>query len=646
MSRFASTDQDLIRKLTEIILANLSNENFGVSELAKETGMNYFSLNRKLRSIVKKTTSQFINEIRLQRAKEILEQEDITAAEVGYRVGYSSPAYFSRCFNEHFGYPPGEIKKRGISEQKEIQDQSSLTSQTDDEVMKDLDDQPQYKVKFRRKGVILVASTILFLTILSIFYFFPLINSSKPPLYPPDKSIAILPFKNLSKEAENQYFAEGVTESILNNLMYIEKIKVISLITTEIDQPERHNASEISKRAGANYILSGSVQYNKGRFRILVQLTDAKNNFQIWSDNMEDDMTDIFKVQSDIAKKIANKLQSVLSQKEIKLISKIPTKNTKANLSYLKGRYFLNRREIENSVECFQQAIAADPNFAEAYAGLGEAFFQGTKVKLFPRDEGYKKSKEYIKQALELDNNLVDAYATLGALLCFNEWKWEAAREEYQKAILLNPNCAAAHQNYGELLLILREFKDARAHLTLAKELEPLSSLILNLSAQCFVNEGKFPEALEECRQTTELNPGFLGTPWLSFNIYRRTGEELKAIDTIEKALSILEWDKKYAVQVKEVYLRSGMTGLFNLLVKYESENLETGILGLAKLYIWLGDKNKALEYMEKAMAMEKRYPGLPGINCDIDFEKLRDEPRFQALLKKMGLSAYQTIRN
>ena len=646
MSRFAITDQDLIRKLTEIILANLSNENFGVSELAKETGMNYFSLNRKLRSIVKKTTSQFINEVRLQRAKEILEQEDITAAEVGYRVGYSSPAYFSRCFNEYFGYPPGEIKKRGVSELEEIQGQSSLKSKTEDKVMKDLDDQPQYKVKFRRKGIILVAITTLFLTILSIFYFFPLINSSKPPLYPPDKSIAILPFKNLSKEADYLYFAEGVTESVLNNLMYIEKIKVISLITTEIDQPESHNASEIIKRTGANYILSGSAQYNNGRFRIMVQLTDARNKVQIGFDPMEGEMTDIFKVQSDIAKKIANKLQSVLSQKEIKLISKIPTKNTKAWTSYLKGRYFLNRREIGNSVECFQQAIAADPNFAEAYAGLGEAFFQGTKVKIFPRDEGYSKSKDYIKQALELDSNLVDAYATLGALLCFDEWKWEAAREEYQKAILLNPNCAAAHQNYGELLLILREFKDARAHLTLAKELEPISSLILNLSAHCFVNEGKFPEALEECRQITELNPGFLGAPWLSFNIYIRTGEELKAIDTIEKALSILEWDKKYAVQVKGVYQRSGMTGLYNLLVEYESENLESGIMGLAKLYIWLGDKNKALGYLEKAMAMEKRYPGLPGINCDMDFEKLRDEPRFQALLKKMGLSAYQTIRN
>lgn len=287
--------------------------------------------------------------------------------------------------------------------------------------------------------------------------------------------------------------------NILNNLMYIDKLKVISLISAEIDGPGNQSSSDIVKRTEANYILSGSIQYDSGKFLILVQLTEAKKNLQIWSGKMEGEMSDIFKVQSDIARRIASELSAVLSQKEIKQINRIPTRSMEAYSYFLKGHYFLNRRNNNESIEYFNKAIATDPYYAEAYAGLGDAIFLFTKGMWSPRPKGYMEAKKQIIRALELDNNLAEARATLGALLAFGEWKWEEAKIELDEAIRLNPNCLTAHQYYGELLLILRQFKEARIHLNIASGLEPTSSIILILSAGCYTSEGKFPEALEDC---------------------------------------------------------------------------------------------------------------------------------------------------
>jgi len=645
-------DKEFIRKLTEITLANLENEAFGGKELSAEADVRVSIINKRLQFISHKTINQFIREVRLDRAMEMLRQGSVTASEVAFKVGFSSPAYFSTCFSEYFGFPPSEVKKREFSKPEENASEKISDAVEGKQELKPfrpklveptlpVKKRPLYRI-YRYAAAVMVLIAVWF-----AFYYWPFEkntgNSSSGPMSNSDYSIAVLPFKNLSKEGDYMYFADGVTGSILNNLMYIDKLKVISLISAEIDGPGNQSTSDIVKKTEANYILSGSIQYDSGRFLILVQLTKAKNNLQIWSDKMEGEMSDIFKVQSDIAKKIANELQTVLSQKEIKQINRIPTMNMEAYSYYLKGRYFLNRRENkETSLEYFKKAIATDPYYAEAYAGLGDAIFILTAGKFFPRPKGYIEAKKQILRALELDNNLAEAHATLGALLAFGEWKWEEAGNELQEAIRLNPNCITAHQYYGEMLLILRQFKEARTHLNLASELEPTSSLILILSARCYSAEGKFPEALEDCRKVIELTPQFWDAYFYNFYIYRRSGEELKAVDAIEQALSVLEADKKYAVKVKEVYRQSGMTGLYNMLIVYESEDIEFGILGLARCYCFLGKKDKALECLEKAMAMEKRYPDLPRINCDIDFEELRNEPRFQALLKKMGLSAYQ----
>jgi TolB-like protein/AraC-like DNA-binding protein len=646
-------DKEFIRKLTEITLANLENEAFSGKEISREVGVSVTFLNKRLHFVLQKTISQFIREVRLQRAMELLHEEILTAAEVSLKVGFGSPAYFSTCFSEYFGYPPGEVKKREFGKPEEdvggkVSDAAEGTQETKPFEPTLVESSLPVKKGLPYRIYRYAAAVVIIIVVGFAFYYWLFKkntgNNSSGRISKNDYSIAVLPFKNLNKEDVYQYFAEGITGSILNNLMYIDKLKVISLISAEIFGPGNQSTSDIVKKTEANYILSGSIQYDSGRFLILVQLTEAKNNLQIWSDKIEGEMSGIFKVQSDIAKKIAIELQTVLTQKEIKQINRIPTMNMEAYSYYLKGRYFLNRRENkETSLEYFKKAIATDPYYAEAYAGLGDAFFIGTKGMFFPRPEGYIEAKKQILRALELDNKLAEAHATLGAILAFGEWKWAEAENELQEAIRLNPNCITAHQYYGEMLLILRRFIEARTHLNLASELEPTSSLILILSARCYAAEGKFPEALEDCRKVIELTPQFWDAYFYNFYIYRRIGEELKAVDAIEQALSVLEVDKKYAVKVKEVYRKSGMTGLYNMLIVYESEDLEFGILGLARTYYWLGEKEKTLDCLEKAMAMEAKYPDLPRINCDIDFEELRNDPRFQALLKKMGLSAYQS---
>ncbi|MEI7831293.1 MAG: helix-turn-helix domain-containing protein [Prolixibacteraceae bacterium] len=647
MSRFAATDQDLIQKLTEIILANLSNENFGVSELAKGTGMNYFSLNRKLRSIVKKTTSQFINEIRLQRAKEILEQEDITAAEVGYRVGYSSPAYFSRCFNEHFGYPPGEIKKRGVIEPKAKGTERSYTSKKEEEITENEQEiQQPFLRKVSLKSVVIAATVIIILIVSSLYYFLPLSR-----LEPKDKSIAVLPFTNLSKEKDNQDFADGVTNNVLNNLVQIRKLKVVDASPIKEFSQNPLDFSRIANKLGVRFLLNGSVQKDGNRVQVTVQLIDSQLNQFIWSEVYKKELSDIFLIQSSIAKQVASELETVISPQDRIQIEKIPTRNQEAYSFYSKGRYFLNKRTLEgfkNSLTYFEKAIATDPTYALAYAGFADSYFQYTFFRDYPRPEGYVKAKEFALKALQLDNNLAEAHATLGVLLYYSEFKWEEARNELLLALQLNPNCATAHQYYAELLDILRENKEARVQIDLASSLNPTSPYIFLISSDFYYHERKFPEALVECGKVVELDSNLHNVYWRYFEIYRSQGEEQKAMEAILKVANMFDDLKPYIGKATEIYNQSGMRGFLYFwnegTAGREGYQVEPAIVDYAKNYCLLGEKKKAMDCLEKAAAL--RIPGVPGINNNPDFDSVRNEPRFQALIKKMGLSAYQTSRN
>jgi len=492
MSGVSSTDQAFINRLTGIILANLENEYFGVDELAHSAGLSRSAIYHRLLAITEKSTTQFIREVRLQRAMEILQHEDITVSEVAYKVGFGSPAYFNTSFHEYFGYPPGEAKNRNI---REVEGNNSIIAiNGNDEAEKLVQIIPIRKIfHYTSVGFLALFFVYLFFNNLS-FENFTILPGNR--LKTEDKSIAVQLFKSLSSDQENQYFAEGVTRNILYNLIQISEIKVINSPVKELEG----NTLNLNKMAGklnVRFFLSGSVQKSGEQVLIMVQLTDISKNQIIWSEKFPRKLSDIFQIQSDIAKQVADQLQSVLSPQEKEQIEKIPTKNTEAYNLYLMGRFFWNRRSgyetdegLKKSIEYFTKAIEIDPDYAQAWSGLADAynFLAGGRHKPWQEQGEQVKAKHYALRALKIDKNSAEAHTSLGFILSYRDWKWEEALKELTLAIKLNPNYAFAHQILAQLFDITGDYKKAREEIDLALNLDPLNSIMHRISGDLYYN--------------------------------------------------------------------------------------------------------------------------------------------------------------
>jgi len=312
---------------------------------------------------------------------------------------------------------------------------------------------------------------------------------------PPEKSIVVLPFKNLSDDPENQYFADGIMEGVLTNLFRIREISVRSRTTAEHFMENPMTSPQIARELNVSYVLEGSVYRSENNIRIFVQLIDARNDQHILSEKYESEMTNVFALSSDIAKKIANALETVLSQEEIGQIEKIPTKNPEAYDYYLKARFLVNKANAEQrvdiskegllgSVQYFEKAIAEDENFAEAYAGLANAWYNLSAWGWYqPYIEGISKAIEFCNKALDIDPDCAAARAVKGAYLLYPERRFEEARRELLTSIKLSPNYSVALQWYAQLLMITRPIEEARVYMDRVLELEPNFWVAHNLNS-------------------------------------------------------------------------------------------------------------------------------------------------------------------
>ncbi|HKI88856.1 MAG TPA: helix-turn-helix domain-containing protein, partial [Draconibacterium sp.] len=331
-------EQEFLSKLKEIIFTNLEKESFGVKDLAREAGVSSSMLRRRFHRNSEKSLSQFIREVRLQQALELLQKEDLTAAEIAYKVGFGSPAYFSTCFHDYFGFTPGEAKTKSIGnlqENNEINPDKPVIS-----AHKPIQQKTRRKTLIYIFGGILILFTFYLILNNLSFESFSILPGNK--INSEEKSIAIFPFENLSGEEENQFFANGVTENILTNLIQIQEIKVINSPIELFDENSR-DLIKIANSLGVRFFLMGSVQRSENRVRIIPKLIDTQNNNQlIWSDKYDKKLVDIFQVQSEIAKQVASKLQTIIPQNEKERIEKIPTTSQEAHDYYLMGRYLLD----------------------------------------------------------------------------------------------------------------------------------------------------------------------------------------------------------------------------------------------------------------------------------------------------------------
>ena len=502
----------------------------------------------------------------------------------------------------------------------------------------------------RRLIAFLSGFLLLFVIVAAVLFFTNIIESGKQ-MKEPDKSIAVLPFRNLSNDTTQLYFSDGIVEAILDHLFKVGELKVISSTSTKRYRNTELPIKEIAKELGVASILEGSVQKIGNNVRITAQLIEAKTDVPLWSETYDRDISDIFAIQTEVAQNVAQELKATLTSEEKELIIKNHTQNPEAYNLYLQGRFFWNKRTAEGlkkSVEYFEKSIEKDSDYALAYAGMADAYCILAWWGWIPRSDGYAKAKEFALRALEIDKNLAEAHTILGDILCWSEWKWEDAIKELKLATELNPNYATAHQYYSEILDIIGKNDEARVQINIAAGLDPLSAAISGTSALYYYNEHKFKESLDVCRKTMEINPDYNGVYWTSFDAYIKIGENLNAAETLQKLMLRDTLTLKVSGILKEVYSKSGINGILNWLIEWQKNNPAANLY-LAKWYSMLGRKEESLDRLEKAL--KGRLSEIPSINSlpdeiprifnSPDYDNLRSEPRFRVIIEKLGLSKY-----
>jgi TolB-like protein/Tfp pilus assembly protein PilF len=503
------------------------------------------------------------------------------------------------------------------------------------------DDDNEIRLKKRKIGIAVMLVLVLFVCALLVSRF---IIKKNPLAEKKEKTIAVLPFTNRSNDTAQLWFCDGFVEDIRNDLQKVKSFTVRSKLSSDQFRDSKKSTIIIGNELNADYLVGGSVGREGDIIKIRVHLADAKADKQIWSNDYTREMKQLFSLQSEISKEIASELKTVLTPEEIRKIDKRPTENLDAYNLYLQGRDYWNKRNDEatkKSIECYNKALKIDQNYALAYSGLADVYFILVSNLKMPGSEGYPKAREYAMKAIELDKDNAEAHATLGTLYIWDEWKWEDARKELLYAIELNPNYSYGHYYYAHLLQVLGENEKARTEINIAMDLDPHIAVMRILSASYYFWEGKYREALDEIERVEEIDSPAFGL-FMRFLIYSELNEDLKAFEVLQQMMRLDALKTEIFESVREIYNKSGITGI----IKWTTTsglNQTNNLFYLALLYRKLGDKEETLECLEKGI--EEKIYDMPRINNAVQFDLIRNDPRFQALIKKMGLLEYQKVK-
>lgn len=652
MAAIASEEQAFLKRLTEITEANLNNDQFGVSELAGKMGFSRSHLHRRLKAQTGQSISQFICTVRLKKAMFLLQQKEASAAEIAYDVGFSSPAYFNRCFHEYYGYPPGEVKKR-----------FSLDGPGENEVFEkigiELGDPKSNRFTrsnfIRNKGYFLTVFSLIVIALAWFIYTSIIGNNDK------DLSIIVLPFKNLSDNPNNQYVADGITEDILNNLYWITSLRVVSRTSGEQFRESTLSARDIARKMDVKYVLEGSLRMYDEKLRLSVQLIDAHSENHLWSSFFDRTMDDIYGVQDEIALEVASKVNAALPEAEIRQIKKIPTQNSRAYNYYLQGRFLLHKANSEqrfdfdengviNCIQYYDKAIAEDSSFTEAYAGLANAWFNLTAWGVLGTNEGFLKAKSLCLKALEIDPDCAEAHAVLGAYLIWGERNFEDGGKELETSIQLNPNFATSRQWYAQFLMITGPIEEARRQVDKALDLEPFFWVVQNLNAWIYYFEEKYDKAIDACFVARDLNPDFVSNEWLFFLNYVKLGKGKEAMLMLQTISKRFQGEVQYSEEIGDAYDKGGIDGLFTWLIDVNTNRPipVEGMTGHPFFIAWwnamIGDADESICWLQRNMESQYRlYHYFNLIATNPDFQFLRDDPRFMKIVDEIGLSPYHS---
>jgi len=682
-------EHDFLKRITDIIEENLSDERFGVSELAREAGMSRSNLLRKVKSLTNVSVSLYIRQVRLKKAMEMLREQSLNVSEVSYRVGFGSTSYFIKCFREHYGYPPGEVGKHPAGAE------TSSSGKP-----------PGLLQQLKRTQVIrlnaLIAGAVLVIGALIIFTVFPRNNRGQlnPDL---EKSIAVLPFLNESNDSTNLYLINGLMESILDNLQKIEDLRVISRTSVEKYRGHPKIAPEIGRELNTNYLVEGSGQKIGDQILLNVQLIEASTDTHLWSKYYKREIGDIFDLQLEIAKSIATEIQAIITPAEEEQIEKVPTDNLVAYDYFLQGlEHFQEdtREGLEKAISLFEKAIEEDPEFARAHADIAISY---ALLDMNQREKKYTEQIDHFAdRALLLDPQLAQSLIAK-AMYHITGKEYEQALPYLEKALEYNPNSSLVinilsdyYTRYVPNTEKYLEYALMGIGLDIAAHDSIEASFIYLVLSNALMQTGFVDEAEQYIEVAFDYYPENAYAEILEPYILLAGDGNLA--QTKEMLLEILQKDSTRHDVLKELgvlcYYQRDYENAYNYfhemtevcreqgLELYQGEKAKIGLilselgreeesevyfqdyleyaendpsiyrdLSLAAYYSYMGDSNRALDHM-KLFSEKENYPYWYILFLEMDdplFDSVKDLPEFQNIMREISLkfwNRHKEIKN
>ena len=639
-------------------------------------------LNRKLNSINKKTINQFIREVRLQKALEMLKDESLTVNEIAFKVGFSNPAYFNSCFSEFFGYPPGRVKKEGLKSPKE-----NIFTQLI--AKKEQKKTSRLSIIFPLRRILFICTIIVIAVLLTVY-----IQSRRrsEAIAKSEKSVAVLPFKNDSSDQGNTYFINGIMEKVLNNLQLVKELRVISRTSVEQFRNATKSIPEIAKKLGVNYVVEGSGEKYGNTFSVSVQLIKASNENHIWGKTFEQEVKgtrDILNVQSAIAQSIASALKATITPDEKQLIDKIPTTDLKAYDFYLRANGYKkdyqktgNISSYQNAIAFYKAAIDLDSTFAKAYTGWASAYSERYGGGTYLKEGNIDTCLAMVDKALSIDNQLYEAYYIKG-LYYQENGNIKEALDNYNEALRINPNYSDAYIGRGyvfqticDYIGYINNFQRALENIS-GDQLPPLLENLGEAYADVgFIDKAKFyyqeafaldsnkarytsdsafielcfrnNEEFGKLNKVPEIDSTNIDYPWYipgkskewnNFRIKKIIEYHKKRREPFDYLSHRMGWAFSQVGKKKEAEY------YFNREIKYCEESIRLGrsyatwghaYYDLAGTYAFMGDKIKAYKYLDE---WSMNFQPLFMINIfrnDPLFSGIQKEDRFQKITQKV----------
>lgn len=491
----------------------------------------------------------------------------------------------------------------------------------------------------------LVLSFVVVALIIGTVYFFNTLPRHQNSSAEGKLMLAVLPFDNLTGDPNQEYFSDGLTEEMISHLGNLdpEHLGIIARTSVMQYKNSKDGLSRVGRELGAQYALEGSVRRESGKVRITAQLILMKDQTHVWARQYDRNLSNLLELENEIANEVAQEIRLTLAKN--RGYSKRHSSRTLspeqyvAYDSYLRGRYFWNKRTaegFEQAIKCFEEAIAKDPNYARAYVGLADTYALISGYDLAPKNETIPKAREAAARALALDDGLAEAHASMALIAQNYDWDWQKAEAEYKRAIILDPNYATARHWYAELLTLQGRFSEALEEIERARQLDPRSLIILADRGAILYCARRYKEAIQQLQTVLEMEPNFPRAHIVVF-AYVEQGMTQDALRDVAEWRKVQDgpfsWMLSAYVNGRAGHKSEALGFLHKLEAERSRRYVDASKLVMA--YVGMGDKEQALSWLEKGFS--ERSTALVWLKVDPAYDPLRSEPRFQALLSKLG---------